>query len=116
MEWTNKTVMAFLEGYQAEPCIWDPQHPHHRNRNKVGDAWQRLHDALGLNCSVNDLKKKKDSLMSSFRMLLNKKKKCIKSGMGADELFKPNWFAFQTMEKFLAPVYHCNPTINTEVR
>ncbi|KAF2889012.1 hypothetical protein ILUMI_17161, partial [Ignelater luminosus] len=111
MEWTNKAVIQFLEAYQAEPCIWNLQHPDHRNRNKVADAWQRLREDLNFNCSLNDLKKKKDSLMASFRMLLNKKKKC---GMDGDKLFKPNWFAFETMEKFLAPVYHYSTTIKTE--
>lgn len=116
MEWTNESVIQFLEEYQTEPVIWDPQHPDHRNRNKVADAWERLHKSLNFNCNISELKKKKDSLMASFRMLLNKKKKSVKSGMGTEELFKPNWFAYEAMEKFLASVYHCSLTINTEVR
>lgn len=116
MEWTNEHVLIFLEEYQREPCIWDPAHPDHRNRNKVADAWERIHINLSFDCSVKELKKKKDSLMASFRAILNRKKKSFKSGMGTDDLFKLNWFAFEVMEKFLASVYCCTPTINTEVR
>ncbi|KAJ8959882.1 hypothetical protein NQ318_011618 [Aromia moschata] len=72
------------------------------------------HGILKFPCSLNDLKKK-NSLMASFRMLLNKKKKSIKSGMARDELVKLTWLAFETMETFLAPVYHCAPSIDTEV-
>lgn len=116
MEWTNEIIMTFLEYYQGERCIWDPQHPEHKNRNKINDAWQRLHAELNLNCTVAELKKKRDSLMTSFRMLLNKRKQSIKSGMSTDEIFKPTWFAYETMEKFLGAVYHCGPTVNTGVR
>lgn len=114
MEWTNEAVFQFLEAYQMEPCIWNPGHPLHKNRNEVTDAWKRILEGLQFNCTLTELKKKKDSLMASFRMLLNKKKCYIKSGNGTDEVFKPNWFAYETMENFLAPVYHCNTTINTE--
>nr|CAI5818172.1 unnamed protein product [Callosobruchus analis] len=50
--------MMFLEEYQTEPCFWDPKHPGHRNRNKVADAWERLHTSLKFPCTLNELKKK----------------------------------------------------------
>nr|CAI5825376.1 unnamed protein product [Callosobruchus analis] len=50
-----------------------------------------------------------------FRQLLNKVKFSLKSGDGRDDIFKSSWFAYETMENFLQPVYSARDTINTEV-
>lgn len=107
MEWAQEDIIQFLKAYETEPCIWNPQHADNKNRKKVNDAWRRVQESLSFNCSVEELKKKKDSLMASFRTLVTKQKKLLKSGISADKLPQPRWFAFETMERFLAPVYHC---------
>ncbi|XP_018569923.1 uncharacterized protein LOC108909902 [Anoplophora glabripennis] len=112
MQWSKERVLKFLEVYRTQPCIWDPRHHEHKNRSTVAVAWQNIHDILNYNCTVNELKKKRDSLMASFRMLLNKKKKCMNSN--SEELFEPHWFAYETMAKFLGPIYFCR-TENTSV-
>lgn len=111
-EWTNEFTLRFLEAYQAEPVLWDPKHKFHKDKKKVNDAWFRL--SVALETAVAVLKKKKDSLMATFRGHLRKKKASIKSGAGFDEVYKPIWFAFETMDAFLGAVYECNATINTE--
>ncbi|XP_041981236.1 uncharacterized protein LOC121734702 [Aricia agestis] len=34
--------------------------------------------------------------------------------MGSEESYKTNWFAFSAMHRFLAPIYECSSTMNTE--
>lgn len=111
-DWTNELTFKFLELYQNEPVIWNPKLNHHKDKKKVNDAWARISGEL--ECSITELKKKKDSLMATFRGHLRKKKASIKSGAGANDNYKPIWFAYEYMESFLAQIYECQTTINTQ--
>lgn len=102
MSWSNDVVLEFLELYRREQHLWDPKHPLHRNRTENNDAWLRIQSSLSINCSIVDLKKKKESLMTSFRMHLNKKK--LQDG------YCTTWFAYPLMESFLSGKYECDST------
>ncbi|CAG5009190.1 unnamed protein product [Parnassius apollo] len=75
MNWDKETVVRFLELYQMNPCIWDPGNEGHKNRQRVNDAWNTIKDNLGVPCTLQDLKKKKESLMSAYRGYKTKIKK-----------------------------------------
>lgn len=60
-------------------------------------------------------KDKQHSLTASFRPLLSKVKSSMRTGSGADDVYKPNWFAFETMAKFLVSVYQPRLTISTQI-
>lgn len=115
MDWSNDLILRFLDFYEAEPVIWSASHPNHKNRNHIHDAWKRIEREFDSRYSVIDLKKKKDSLMASFRSCINKIKASKKSGAGADEIYKPHWFAFEKMASFLGDKDVPKQTINTEV-
>lgn len=115
--WTNELVLKFIELYQAEPLLWNPRNSQHKNRNAVIDAWQRIQ--VGLNCqfAIAELKRKRESLMSTYRLHSRKIKESSHSGASTCELYTTNWFAYTLMDSFLGPVYNKNDnvTINTEV-
>ena len=115
MDWSNELTLEFLRLYELEPVIWNPKEPLHKNRTAVDDAWKRIEASLNIKCSVQELKKKKESLMASFRPLLNKVKASMKTSKGADEVYRPSWFAFEAMAKFLDGVYQPRSTMNTKV-
>ena len=115
MEWSNEHVMLFLDFYEQEPVIWNASDENHKNRNLVYDAWKRMERNLGNTYSVNELKKKKESLMASFRVCHNKVKKSLRSGMGTAEVYKPTWFAYEKMASFLKDKDRPRDTIDTEV-
>ncbi|KAH9629152.1 hypothetical protein HF086_011775 [Spodoptera exigua] len=94
MNWDNNTVLKFLELYQVNSCIWDPQNESHKNRQRVNDAWNNIKENLGVPCTVPDLKKQKESLMSAYRSYKTKIKKSERSGSGANDIYQPTWFAF----------------------
>lgn len=114
MEWSNELVLEFLELYEKEPCIWNPKHPQHKIR-KVQDAWDSISRNLSQKYSINDLKKKKDSLMATYRKLINKVKASKKAGAGSDSTFKPEWFAYEVMARFLHGVCQPHTTKSSEV-
>ncbi|CAH2012137.1 unnamed protein product [Acanthoscelides obtectus] len=67
--------------------------------------------------SIEELKKKeKRSLMSTYRLYRKKILDSTRSGSSVDDIFKPNWFAYDLMDSFLAPIYDKTDTytINTE--
>ncbi|KAK9872604.1 hypothetical protein WA026_018738 [Henosepilachna vigintioctopunctata] len=112
-DWSEDITLCFLEAYQNEPCIWNSKDINHKNRQKVNDAWTRI--GAILNKNVKELKIKKEILMTTFRRHFKKKQDSIRSGAGADDIYKPIWFAYDLMESFLGPVYTSTNNINTEV-
>lgn len=115
MEWSNEETLLFLELYHSEPVLWDPSHETHKDKKFLIDAWNRIRENEQFNHrTVVELKKKKDSLMASFRTHLRKKKASIRSGAGAEDVYKPVWFAYEYMEGFLAQVYEVHKSINTQ--
>lgn len=106
MSWNSDTVLEFLELYRREQHLWDPKHPLHRNRSEVSESWLRIQASLSIHCSITDLKKKKESLMTSFRMHLSKKK--VQPG------YRTTWFAYSLMESFLGGKYECDSTNQLE--
>ncbi|CAI6375565.1 unnamed protein product [Macrosiphum euphorbiae] len=99
--WTNELTIEFLDLYEKEIAIWDPKDQLHRNRDIVFDSWKKIKDLMSIPVDTKELKKKKESLMSTFRPLLAKKKASNKLGAGTDNVFKPSWFAYEKMETFL---------------
>jgi len=115
MEWSNKVILEFLDLYEQEPCIWNPKHSQHKIRNSVHDSWEHISKNLSVSYSISDLKKKKDSLMATYRKLVNKVKTSKKMGSGLDDIYKPDWFAYEAMGKFLHSVNQPNTTKSSEV-
>lgn len=54
--------------------------------------------------------------MATYRKLASKVKKSKKTGSGANEVYKPEWFAYEKMASFLHSVYSPRKTTtSTEV-
>ncbi|KAF9405180.1 hypothetical protein HW555_013971 [Spodoptera exigua] len=110
--WNNETELAFIDCYRAEPVLWDINLKDYKNKLKQHDAWMRVSTVMEI--PIEELKKKKDSLMSSYRSYKGKVKKSIQSGAGADDIYQPTWFAFEAMNAFLGDNLTCKKTMNTE--
>ncbi|XP_028173941.1 uncharacterized protein LOC135079640 [Ostrinia nubilalis] len=104
MDWTNAMVLEFLHNYELEPVLWDPQNPNHKRKHHGFGAWERIMRNLTWDCKIEDLKKKKDSLMASYRFHCNKIKK-MKTDPTGENVYTTNWFAFDCMNSFLGRVY-----------
>jgi hypothetical protein len=115
MEWSNEMLLTFLDYYGEKPIIWNASHPSHKKRNEVHDAWKCIEEKMGGEVSVVQLKKKKDSLMASFRIAAKRAKSSTKSGAGAADVYKPIWFAYEKMASFLSDKDESRTTLNSEV-
>lgn len=79
---------------------------------QINDAWTRLADTMGI--PIPDLKKKKETLMTAFRLNLKKKQASMSSGAGEEDIFKPVWIFYDALESFLRNKYECKSIITTE--
>lgn len=59
-------------------------------------------------------KKKKETLMTAFRLNLKKKQASKSSGAGEEDIFKPVWIFYDALESFLRNKYECKSIITTE--
>ncbi|XP_041987007.1 uncharacterized protein LOC121738824 isoform X1 [Aricia agestis] len=98
LAWDNKLEMEFLKHYFTENILWNQKNPYYRDRHQNYLAWDRISNAM--NMDIEELKKKKDSLLSSYRLYRNKVKKSLINGSGA--VYQPIWFAFSYMDSFLS--------------
>ena len=110
IDWSNEHVLEFIELYQGEPALWDSTNKFHKNRNVLADAWERIRSSFSLSgVTIAEIKRKKESLMTTYRYHWNKRKRSIKSGADQNEIYQTNWFAFQAMHSFLGQNYECKP-------
>ncbi|KAJ0177724.1 hypothetical protein K1T71_006597 [Dendrolimus kikuchii] len=79
MEWINKKVLEFIHLYEMENILWNLSNPNHKKKHLVHDSWVRIKNKLSWISTVEEMKKKKDSLMAYYRAHLNKIKKSIKA-------------------------------------
>lgn len=100
MNWSNELVLEFLDLYDKHSVIWDPSHSLYKNRYAVYEAWRQIKEELSVKYSIDELKKKKDSLMASYRTCCYKIKDHNKSGANSNEC-KPKWFAYERLARFL---------------
>lgn len=104
MSWSNEKVLEFLKLYKSEEILWNQKHVSHRNRPLLTEAWERIRLNLGMNCLISDLKRKKESLMTTYRLI---KKKNSPS-------FRTTWFAFPLMDSFLGENYKIDNCVDDD--
>ncbi|GBN23771.1 hypothetical protein AVEN_104383-1 [Araneus ventricosus] len=114
MEWNNELIMEFLDLYELEPMIWNPQNQHHKDRNHVYDAWKRIQSSLSIDFSLKVLKKKKENRMTADRKFAMKVRNSTRTGAGVYQVYKPEWFAYEKIASFLHSVYTPRRTKTTE--
>ena len=65
------------------------------------EAWNRLE--YGMQIPVAELKKKKETLMTAFRLHYKKILQSIRNN--EEEVYKPIWIFYEPLESFLKDVY-----------
>lgn len=114
MDWSNEKTLFFIELYEKRTVLWDIKHPEHKNRIKLNEAWLDLQREFDASIPILELKKKKESLMSSYRPLRRKvvESECTASCPG--EVFKPSWYAFEAIDRIMSTREERTKTINSE--
>lgn len=112
MEWSNSVVLELIDLYRDNECLWNPIDNDYKNKIKKMDAWNEISGIL--KCDPGEVKKKMESLLSSFRRERQKHEQSVKTGSGTNEIYTSTWFAFKNM-LFLMDKFAPKQTKNTEV-
>ncbi|XP_028163793.1 uncharacterized protein LOC114355257 [Ostrinia furnacalis] len=116
MEWSNASVIEFLELLQGEPILWKHRtnSTNHKNRNLIKDAWIRIKTDFSMECTIEELRRKKNTLFTQYRDYLKKIRDSTMSGSREDDIYRPTWFAFDLMNSYLGEVYEPQPIVFIE--
>uniref|UniRef100_A0A6P7H338 Uncharacterized protein LOC114345510 n=1 Tax=Diabrotica virgifera virgifera TaxID=50390 RepID=A0A6P7H338_DIAVI len=82
-KWTRSNILYFLNIYENNPILWNPDHNDHQNQDLIREAWKTIGDHF-VGYSLHELKTLESHLMGQFRYCQ-----------------KPVWFAYEKMASFL---------------
>ncbi|XP_011871768.1 PREDICTED: uncharacterized protein LOC105564173 [Vollenhovia emeryi] len=96
MEWDQETCIQLINEYRKKEVLWNPRDPAYYNKLKKEDAWKELREKFGK--SIEELKKKIDSLKGSYRREKTRAKTSMGTGKGRHEMYKSKWFAYESLQ------------------
>nr|CAI5823940.1 unnamed protein product [Callosobruchus analis] len=110
MDWDNEKSLELIELYKMKPEIWQATNKFYYNKLKKQDAWSEI--AKNMGTTVDIVKNKLNSLLSSFRREKAKHESSMKTGSGRDEVYQSKWFGYDAFQ-FLMEKSKCRKTLNT---
>lgn len=96
MDFSDDECITLINLYKSRPILWDPSHSKYKLTKIKIDFWLEI--ANEMKKDVNAIKKKMESLLSSFRRERQREGISGHSGAGADEIYRSKWFAFKEMQ------------------
>lgn len=79
MDWDRNKCILLIEQYKKYPELWTKSHTDHYNKVRKQEVWNNIAEAL--NCSsVEEVRKKMDSLLASYRRAKLKCRRTIENG------------------------------------
>ncbi|CAH2015030.1 unnamed protein product [Acanthoscelides obtectus] len=102
-QWSDELVLDLIYEIEQRRHLWDPKDEDKKNRNKKSDAFKSLGKKFGV--TPEEIIKKYEHLLQSYRKCCRKAKNSIKTGAGTSDVYKPVWFAFEALNKFMKDVY-----------
>jgi len=103
-ECRDQQLRDFISKYKDLKCLWNIQCKDYSNRDKKKDAYSELlvvYKLIKPEASIDDVKKKINTLRSNFRKELKKIHDSKRSGAGADDIYQPSSWLFEELS-FLA--------------
>ncbi|KAG8245018.1 hypothetical protein J6590_009093 [Homalodisca vitripennis] len=99
LKWNVDSVITFCNIFKTYSCLWDPSDENYNKRDARDVALKKLGSHLKSegfgHINKDQFKIKIKHLKDSYRVELNKVKKSLKSGAGAEDIYKPKlgWFS-----------------------
>jgi len=90
----------FILEYKQLPELWDVRCKEYSNRDKKNSAYKKLlvyYKHLKNDSTIEDVKKKINTLRSNFRKELKKINDSKRSGAGTDDVYQPSSWLFEEL-------------------
>lgn len=108
-------LAQFIDLYKQMPCLWKVKSKEYSNRNKRQEALNKLVELCKPICSSADLnyvRNKIANLRTVFKRELNKIHDSQRSGVGADDVYVPRLWYFESL-RFLTEQVDARSSICT---
>ena len=93
--WSRQDTITLIDIYKSHECLWNVRCSNYKNRDKRAAAIRDI--AQTISRSVNDVKKKLDSLRNQHQRELRLMCTSKKSGAGSDEIYTPKLWCFDIL-------------------
>lgn len=93
--WSRQDTITLIDIYRSHECLWNVRSFDYRNRDKRAAAIRDI--AQTISRSVNEVKKKLESLRNQHRRELRLMCTSKKSGAGSDEIHTPKLWCFDIL-------------------
>ncbi|KAL3286952.1 hypothetical protein HHI36_001438 [Cryptolaemus montrouzieri] len=93
---SREFLTDFIALYESFPSIWSVKSKEYSNREKKGEAYEKLVE-INATATRDTVVKKVNPLRSVYRKELGKVNKSIRSGAGEDEMYKPYLWYFDLL-------------------
>ena len=96
----KKFLLELIEVYKTLPALWNIKSDCYSDRTKKDNAYKTLLQKFKEQYpegTKDELKKRINSLRTSFRKELKKVKDSTRSGAGADEIYDPSLWCFDAL-------------------
>lgn len=106
----DKETARFLELYEMERILYDPNLENYRDRDLRDGAAKRISDTLKISgFGPKEVITKFKNLRSSYCQELKKIADSERSGSGTDDIYKPKVVWFEQMNRFIRPFVQQRP-------
>lgn len=95
MEWDQEKCLKLITEYKNLGLLWNPRDRTYYNKLKKENAWKIL--AEKIECSIEEVKKKIESLKGSYRREKTRVKRSRGKGKDRQEIYESRWFAYHHM-------------------
>lgn len=95
---SREFLVEFIELYKNSPCLWQIKSRDYSDRNKKDLAYAELvkkYREIDRNADRSTVVKKINSFRTVYKKELNKMNNSLKSGAGADDVYKPSLWYFE---------------------
>lgn len=111
-------LLSFIENYRELPILWDVTLKQYSDKNKRNQAYEKLlaiYKQINKNATIQDVKRKINSLRTNYRKERKKVEGSQKSGAGTDEIYEPKCWTFKELS-FLneSSVSYVAPSVSSE--
>ncbi|XP_068250511.1 uncharacterized protein [Palaemon carinicauda] len=95
MEWHRSRCLALIDEYEKRPALWNQEHGAYFNKTKKLEQWEEVAKIIG--CTVDDVKRKMESLLGSFRREKSKGNRNRENDKCGQKAYISKWFAYKRM-------------------
>lgn len=97
----KKFLEEFIDVFRTQPAVWETSNDLYRNKVEKEKSWKLLlekYKEVEADATVETVKRKVNSLRSSYRRELAKIKKSERSGASTDDIYVPALWYFDQLE------------------